>query len=218
MIELAGLCKSFGRGKRATVVARDISTVFPTGRCIALIGRNGAGKSTLLRMIAGTIEPDRGQIHRSGSISWPVGFAGTFHGDLTGAQNAKFLARAYGVDTCSLAAFVDDFAELGQQFDQPLKTYSSGMRARFAFGMSMGLPFDTYLIDEVTSVGDVAFRRKSTDLLSARLQNSGAIVVSHGKGMLRRLCDGAMVLEDGHLRYFEDLEAAFAAHEACLLA
>lgn len=218
MIELVGVSKRFGRGPRTVVVARDVCMTFPTGRCVALIGRNGAGKSTLLRMIAGTVEPDRGQVRRAGSVSWPVGFAGAFHADLSGAQNAKFLARAYGVDTGALAEFVNDFAELGRQFDQPLKTYSSGMRARFAFGMSMGLPFDTYLIDEVTSVGDAAFRRKSTDLLAARLQTSGAVVVSHGKGMLRRLCDCAVVLEDGYLTYFDDLEDAFAVHEDRLLA
>lgn len=217
MIELRGLSKSFGRGGQRLCVADNLSIRLPAGRCIALIGRNGAGKSTLLRMIAGTLDPDEGRVIRHGSLSWPVGFAGSFHGDLTGAQNTRFLARVYGVDSDALCGFVEDFAELGAQFHKPYKSYSSGMRARLAFGASMGMRFDTYLIDEVTAVGDAAFRHKSTALLEARLAQSGAIMVSHGMGMLRRLCDCALVLEAGRLTFFEDLEAAIALHETRLL-
>lgn len=217
MIELSGVSKTFGHGPSATHVARDVTAVFPAGRSIGLLGRNGAGKSTLLRMIAGTLRPDRGQIKRFGSVSWPVGFAGSFHGDLSGVQNTRFLARVYGVDSDALCAFVRRFAELGVHWSKPYKTYSSGMRARLAFGVSMGMHFDTYLIDEVTSVGDAAFRQRSSELLKDRLAGSGAIVVSHGMGMLRRLCDSAMILEDGRLTYFEDLEEAIAIHETRML-
>ncbi len=216
-IELVNLSKSFGTGKKRKVLAHELNAIFPANRSIALIGRNGAGKSTLLRIIAGTMNPDRGYVRRHGTISWPVGFAGSFHGDLTGAQNTRFLARVYGVETEELIEFVRDFAELGHHYHQPFKTYSSGMRSRLAFGVSMGLHFDTYLIDEVTSVGDAAFRQKSSDLLLDRLENSGAIVVSHGMGMIRRLCDMAAVLEDGTLTFYEDIEEAIALHKARLL-
>lgn len=217
MIELVNLCKAFGSGQRRKVVADNLSVVFPPGRSVALLGRNGAGKSTLLRIIAGTMNADTGHVRRAGTISWPVGFAGSFHGDLTGAQNTRFLGRVYGVDTDALQRFVEDFAELGHHFYLPFKNYSSGMRSRLAFGVSMGIHFDTYLIDEVTSVGDAAFREKSSQLLLDRLQGSGAVVVSHGMGMLRRICDCAMVLENGRLTYFDDLNEAIAVHEERLL-
>lgn len=217
MIRLVNLCKSFGHGKRRKVVADNLSITFPAGRCVALLGRNGAGKSTLLRMVAGTMNPDTGHVDSAGTISWPVGFSGSFHGDLTGAQNTRFLARVYGVDTEALERFVEEFAELGHHYRLPFKSYSSGMRSRLAFGVSMGIRFDTYLIDEVTSVGDAAFRQKSTDLLLDRLAESGAIVVSHGMGMLRRICDSAAVLEQGRLTFYEDLEEAIRVHEARLL-
>ena len=217
MVELVNLSKSFGSGRKSVVIVDRLNFSFPAGRTVGLLGRNGAGKSTLLRMIAGTLLPDQGQVKRVGTVSWPVGFAGSFHGDLSGAQNIRFLARAYGVDSAQLQDFVEGFAELGTQFFQPYKSYSSGMRARLAFGVSMGIAFDTYLIDEVTSVGDAAFREKSTELLEARLKSSGAIVVSHGKRVLRRLCDCAVVLENGRLSFFEDIEEAIAVHEARLL-
>lgn len=214
MIELINLHKRFGR----TVVAAGVDFRFPTGRSIALLGRNGAGKSTLLKMISGAIRPDAGAVNVRGTVSWPVGFAGSFHGDLSGAQNIRYVARIYGVEGRALCDFVQDFAGLGRQFHQPVRTFSSGMRARLAFGASMGIGFDTYLIDEVTSVGDAAFRAKSADLLEARLRASGAIVVSHGKGMLRRLCDSAVLLDGGQLYWFEDLDAALDLHEARLAA
>ena len=218
MIELVNLCKAFGHGRRRKVVADNLSLTFPARRSVGLLGRNGAGKSTLLRIIAGTMNPDTGHVRRDGTISWPVGFAGSFHGDLTGAQNTRFLARVYGVDTDALQRFVEDFADLGHHFHLPFKNYSSGMRSRLAFGVSMGIRFDTYLIDEVTSVGDASFRRKSADMLLDRLQYSSAIVVSHGLGTLRQICDCAMILEGGKLTFYEDLEEAIGIHEERMLA
>ena len=122
MIQLKNLSKSFGRGRRRKVVADHLNLTFPGGRSIALLGRNGAGKSTLLRMISGTMSPDRGQVLCDGTISWPVGFAGSFHGDLTGAQNVRFLARIYAVDTEHLTDFVQSFAALGHHFHLPYKS------------------------------------------------------------------------------------------------
>ena len=217
MIELVNVSKSFGRGTQKTVVAESLTARFPPGRSVALIGRNGAGKSTLLRLIAGTMDPDQGRVEKYGSVSWPVGFAGSFHGDLTGAQNVRFLARSYGVDTERLSDFVEGFAELGRHYHKAFKSYSSGMKSRLAFGASMGISFDTYLIDEVTSVGDAAFREKSSAYLQDRLKTSGAIVVSHGLGMLRRMCDCAVILENGQLSFHEDLEEAIRIHQDRML-
>lgn len=212
MIHLENLSKTYVlRGERK-VVADNINVTFPTGRSIALLGRNGAGKSSLLRMIAGTMDPDAGQILSDGTISWPVGFAGSFHPELTGAQNTRFIARVYGVDTGELAEFVEDFAQLGKHFRLPFRSYSSGMRSRLAFGVSMGIKFDTYLVDEVTSVGDAAFRQKSEQVFLSRMADSGAIVVSHFMGMIRRLCNAGAVLEEGMLTYYDDLEAAIKHH------
>lgn len=213
MIELQNLTKIFvTRGVR-NVVADNISMVFPTGVSVGLLGRNGAGKSTLLRIISGNVDPTEGKVHSTGTVSWPVGFAGSFHPELTGSQNVRFVARIYGVDTDQLCAFVEDFAELGQHFYLPCRGYSSGMRSRLAFGISMGIPFDTYLVDEVTSVGDASFKQKSEAVFQQRMRKSGAILVSHGTGMLKRNCQAGVVLEKGKLEWFDDIHDAIARHE-----
>lgn len=212
MIELRNLTKSFATRNGRKYVAREISAVFPSGRAVGLMGRNGAGKSTLLRIIAGSIPADSGDILSTGSISFPVGFAGTFHPDLTGLQNTRFIARIYGIDTTELEDFVHDFAALGDHYQMPVRSYSSGMRSRLAFGISMGIHFDTYLVDEVTSVGDAAFRRKSAAVFKDRMSRSGAIVVTHSMAELRNLCDCGAILEDGHLYFYEDLAEAIAQH------
>ena len=213
MIRLEHVTKTFVlKGQRKTV-AHDISVDFPTGVTIGLLGRNGAGKSTLMQMIAGNMDPTSGRILSDGTISYPVGFQGSFHGDLTGAQNTRFVARLYGVDTVALVDFVEDFAELGSHFHLPLRTYSSGMKARLAFGVSMGIPFDFYLVDEVTSVGDAAFRTKSRVLFLERMEKAGALLVSHQMPMVRELCEMGAVLENGELELYDDVDEAIERHE-----
>ncbi|MDN3713184.1 ABC transporter ATP-binding protein [Paracoccus cavernae] len=213
MIQLENLTKIFRRKGQRHVVADNINAVFPTGESVALLGRNGAGKSTLLRIIAGTISPTYGRVVSSGTISWPVGFAGSFHADLTGAQNVRFVARIYGVDTDQLIDYVADFAELGEHFHRPFGTYSSGMRSRLAMGTSMGIKFDTYLVDEVTSVGDASFRAKSQQVFAERMSQSGAIVVTHSMAMVRAMCTMGAVLDRGNLTIFDDLDEGIAYHE-----
>ena len=213
MIRLERLTKIFTLEGRRKVVMRDVSIEFPSGQSVALLGRNGAGKTTLLKMIAGTQAPTSGRIISTGSISWPVGFAGSFHPELSGAQNTRFVARIYGVDTDELVDFVENFAGLGQHFHLPFHTYSSGMRSRLAFGVSMGIPFDTYLVDEVTSVGDAAFKAKSAALFKVRMQTAGSFVVSHSMRMVRELCQAGVVLEGGKLYHYDDIEAAIDHHE-----
>lgn len=216
MIKLVHLSKSFGTGAARHVILDDVTLTLPSGRALALLGRNGAGKSTFLRMVAGILPPDHGRIVTSGSISWPVGFGGSLHGDLTGSQNTRFIARAYGVDSEDLLTFVDDFAELGTAFHKPVRLYSQGMRARLSFGLSMGIRFDTYLVDEVTAVGDAAFRRKSAAVFRDRIRAAGALVVNHNLAELRDYCDAALILEKGKITYFPDLNTAIKAHKAML--
>jgi capsular polysaccharide transport system ATP-binding protein len=213
MIRLQNLTKIYRVNGQPTLVADNVTATFPTGSSVALLGRNGAGKSSLLKIISGVMQPTSGEVISDGTISWNVGFAGSFHPDLTGAQNVRFVARIYGVDTDDLQAFVADFAELGHHFHQPFRTYSAGMRSRLAFGLSMGIRFDTYLIDEVTSVGDAAFRVRSEQVLLDRLKDSSAIVVSHSMALLRKICIQGAVLEQGRLTWYDDVEAAIEAHE-----
>lgn len=177
-------------------IINDVSFVIPRGRSVGLLGRNGAGKSTLLQIIAGTLELDKGRIVRQGKISWPLGFQGSFQGNLSGEQNVRFVARIYGVDTEELVAYVADFAELGAFYKAPVRTYSSGMRARLAFGVSMGVRFDYYLVDEITAVGDTNFKRKSQQVFKERLADSDVIMVSHSAATLRDYCESGIVLED----------------------
>lgn len=214
MIRFENLTKSFMvRGQRKVVID-NLDLTLPTGKSLALLGRNGAGKSTLLEIIAGTMPPDSGRVVSDGSISWPVGFGGSFHRELTGAQNVRFIARIYGVDTEELIEFVRDFAGLGPHFHMPLRSYSSGMKSRLAFGTSMGIRFDTYLVDEVTAVGDAAFKRKSRAVFIERMRASSAVLVNHDMGQLRDFCDAGIVLDKGRVQYFDDLEEAIAVHQA----
>lgn len=217
MIRLENLSKVFTLEGRRHAVFENVNMEFRSGLSVALLGRNGAGKSTLLKMIAGNLAPTSGRIVSTGTISWPVGFAGSFHPELSGAQNTRFVARIYGVDTDELVRFVERFAGLGPHFHLPFRTYSSGMRSRLAFGVSMGIPFDTYLVDEVTSVGDAAFKAKSSALFKARMQKAGAFVVSHSMRMVRDLCEAAVVIEGGQMTYYDDIETAIAHHEANML-
>ena len=212
MIELIDVSKIFVTGGVEKIVADRINLTLPARGAVALMGRNGAGKSSLLKLISGTMRPNSGEVVVDGTVSWPVGFAGCFHGDLSGRQNTRFVARIYGVDTDALETFVRDVSELNAHFHLPFRTYSSGMKARLAFAISMGIDFDTYLIDEVTSVGDAAFREKSEDVLAERLEQRAAVVVSHNLPLLQRMCRSAIVLENGQARWFDCVDDAVDAH------
>ncbi|MEH6523986.1 ABC transporter ATP-binding protein [Sulfitobacter sp.] len=212
MIRFENLTKSYQVRGTKKIVINNLNTELPTGKSLALLGLNGAGKSTLMQLIAGTLRADSGRVVSDGSISWPVGFGGSFHPELTGAQNVRFIARIYGVDTDELIAFVEDFAELGKHFNMPVRSYSAGMRSRLTFGASFGIQFDTYLVDEVTAVGDAAFRRKSHALFKDRMKTSSAILVTHEMGQVRSFCDSGILLHAGDLTYFEDIDEAIQAH------
>lgn len=203
---------------RRTVVLDRVSGVFPAGRRVALLGANGAGKTTLLKLLSRSAPPDSGRVIVRGSVSWPVGFTGGFASDMTGADNVRFLARLHGRDPESLVGFVERFADIGAAFWAPWRTYSSGQRSRVSMGASLGIPFDTYLIDEATSVGDAAFRAKADAYLKDRLANAGAVIVSHSNETIRNLCDYGAVLHRGALLFYESVEDAVRVHEENLRA
>ncbi|ANT63804.1 ABC transporter ATP-binding protein (plasmid) [Salipiger sp. CCB-MM3] len=213
MIRFENLTKGYRVGGERKVVIDNLSLTLPTGKSLGLLGHNGAGKSTLIQIIAGNLSPDHGRVISDGTISWPVAFGGSFHPQMTGAQNVRFVARIYGVDTESLVEFVEDFSELGKHFHMPVRTYSSGMKSRLTFGTSMGIQFDTYLVDEVTAVGDARFRRKSRVVFRERMANSSAILVTHNMREMRDFCDAGIMLHEGKLEYFEDLEEAITTYE-----
>jgi capsular polysaccharide transport system ATP-binding protein len=213
VIEFSHVSKHYLTTHGRKVVLDDLTLTLPPGAKVGVLGRNGAGKSTLLGMISGTVRPDAGRIHRHTSISWPLGFSGSFAADLTGAQNVRFVARIYGIDSEMLVAYVQDFAELGDFLDMPVRSYSSGMKARLAFGMSMGIAFDWYLVDEITAVGDTAFKRKSLSVFKHRLKDAGLLMVSHSTNTIRSYCTSGLVLEGGRARYFADVDEAVAVHE-----
>lgn len=213
MIEIRNLTKTFYTRGRRHVVFENLNMIVPDNTSVALLGRNGAGKSTLLQILAGTMDATSGEVITDSSISWPVGFAGSFHPELTGAQNTKFIARAYGIDTDEMRQFVEEFAELGQHFYLPLRTYSSGMKGRLAFGTSMAVKFDYYLVDESTAAGDKSFRDKAEATFLERMSTSGSFVVSHSMRQVKALCDVALVLEDGQITFYEDVEEAIEVHE-----
>lgn len=213
MLVCSGLTKSFTVRDKRKVILDNVSFRLSTGQSLGLLGRNGAGKSTLLQILSGSLNPESGSVATDGRISWPVGLRAAFHRDMTGVQNVRFVARIYGVDSDELVDFVHDFSELGDHFFMPFRTYSSGMRSRISFGTAMGIRFDTYLVDEVTAVGDAAFRRKSRAVLRARLDAASAIMVSHNMDELADICDAGLVLGRSEARWFDDIGDAIAYHE-----
>jgi capsular polysaccharide transport system ATP-binding protein len=193
------------------VILDDLSMDIPRLN-MGVLGHNGAGKSTFLRMLSGTILPDSGEIIRRATVSWPLGFAGSFHRGLTGLENSKFVARIYGQDTERVLEYVKDFAELDDFFYMPVHTYSSGMVARLAFGLSLSMSFDYYLVDEVMSVGDQRFKDKSREAFNTKLSNSNLIMVSHSNSLLKQFCDVGAVLHNGRFLVCDNLDDAIELH------
>lgn len=213
MIELVGLSKHYKVGSGVKVVLNDINTKIVPGKNMGILGRNGAGKSTLLRLIGGAEVPTSGRVYRHGRVSWPIGFGGGFHGSLTGRENLRFICRIYNVSIKEVAAFVEDFSGLGPYMNMPVNTYSSGMKAKLAFGLSMAIDFDFYLIDEVTAVGDANFQKKSKAEFDKRKDHATLLVVSHSAKTIREHCDIAAVLNDGDLIPFDDVNEAIRFYE-----
>jgi len=220
MIKVKNLTKSFFYQGRKTTIFRDLNFTIATGESIAILGANGAGKSTLLRILGGIDLPDSGTIESDVSLSWPVGLVGGFQGSLTGRENVIFVSRIYADkrEVADKVRYVEDFAELGVYFDRPFKTYSSGMRSRVTFGLSMAFNFDVYLIDEVTAAGDQRFREKSKKILLDRRRTSDFLMVDHNLWGLKLHCDRAFILHAGKIEEYTDLDEAVAIHTEQLLA
>ncbi len=216
MLELRHLTKSYPSRHGRRYVFRDLSFTFPAGANIGLIGRNGAGKSTLLRLLGGIDKPDSGDVRTDARISFPVGLAGGFLPALSARDNVAFVGRIHGHTGQSLRDLVNavrDFAEIGDYFDLPMKSFSSGMRSRVAFGMSMAFDFDYYLIDEVMAVGDAQFKTKSQAVLLEKLRRANVILTSHNMADIRKFCNVVVHVDAGEVTVYEDVEAGIRAYQ-----
>jgi capsular polysaccharide transport system ATP-binding protein len=215
MIKLENLTKYYQSALGRQYVFNNLSFEFPDGHNIAILGSNGSGKSTLFKLLAGSEYPNRGKVVTDLSISWPVALTTGIHPQMTGRENTRFIGRINGVnDLDAYERKVVEFAELGQKYELPVKTYSSGMRPRLAFACSIGIDFDVYLIDEVTSVGDAKFKRKAREALLERSERANVIMVSHQMEDIRQFCDSAIVLDKGELTFFNDLEQGISNYQA----
>lgn len=208
MIRVSALCKEYRAEGKVHPVLSNVSFNVGRGEKVAVLGRNGAGKSTLMRLIGGVEVPTSGRIEREMSLSWPLGLQGGFQGSLTGNDNMRFIARVYNKPFDYIRAYVDDFAELGKYLSEPLKTYSMGMRARFAFALSLAIDFDCYLIDEIIAAGDQRFQRRSHEELFEKRADRSMILASHIGDIVKAYCSRALVLHRGRGKVFDDLDLA----------
>jgi len=212
MIVFHQISKAYATRSGRHRVLDNVSFTIEKGQSVGVCGHNGAGKSTLMRLIAGVEQPSAGQIRRGMSISWPLGLSSSFQSSLSGADNARFIARVYGRPIEETLDFVQDFAELGDYLRMPLRTYSAGMSARLAFAVSLAVDFDCYLIDEITAVGDERFQDRCRAALQERRQRCSLVLVSHDPATLRDYCDRGMVVRGGEVLQFDTIDEAIANH------
>ncbi|MDP5209195.1 ABC transporter ATP-binding protein [Microbulbifer sp. 2205BS26-8] len=215
MIELENLTKSYRTPQGRNVLFKDVNATFPEGKNIGILGRNGAGKSTLLRIMGGIDYPDSGRVITNQRISWPMGLAGGFQGSMTGKENVAFVCGLHGIWGAGQRKVMDTvqgFAEIGNYFDAPIKNYSSGMRSRLAFGLSIAIDFDVYLVDEVMSVGDAQFRGKCEAVIAEKRKLSTFIIVAHAMPLLRKNCEVGIYLEGGRVKICDSMDEAIALY------
>jgi capsular polysaccharide transport system ATP-binding protein len=211
MIKLNNVTKFFKTNNSRKYILKDVSLTIPSGISVGILGRNGVGKSTLLKMLGQIEFPNYGSISSKNTFSWPMGLGGGFQGSMTGKQNIKFVARIYQKDESeikSIISFVKDFAQIGEYYNMPIKNYSSGMKSRLSFGLSLAFDFDYLIIDETLSVGDENFKKKAKQALIDKINKCNILLVSHSMGDLRQLCDAGIVLDDGKIYYFDDIKDA----------
>lgn len=213
MILVENVSKSYRTRNGSNTVFDNVSLSIKKGEKVGILGRNGSGKSTLIRLLGGIERPDRGRIIRSMSVSWPLAFSGAFQGSLTGLDNLRFICRVYGTSIEDKIPLVEEFSELGPYLREPVKTYSSGMKARLAFALSMAIEFDCYLIDEVMAVGDNRFHDKCRYELHEKRKDRALILVSHNPSEIRRNCTVFFILKSGTLTRFDDADDAYAFYQ-----
>jgi len=215
MIELKNVTKFYKTKKGKKFILKDVSFTIPPKVNIGILGRNGAGKSTFMRMLGGIDFPNQGTIVSDNSFSWPLALSGGFIGNMTGRDNVKFVCRLYSKtdeETKEIVNKVEEFCELGEYFDMPIKKYSSGMKSRVSFGLSLSFDFDYILIDETLAVGDKKFREKSKEALKKKIEKCNIILVSHQMKTLKDMCDVGILLHNNKLTYFEDIKDAIDAY------
>lgn len=212
MIVFQNVTKFFKAGAAAKYILQNASFTLPE-RNIGILGLNGAGKSTLMRLIGAAEMPNKGHIYRYARVSWPMGFSGGIHLSLTGSENVRFVSRIYGEDIERVLHYVRDFTELGRYLDMPVASYSSGMRAKLAFGISMAIDFDCYLIDEITAVGDEPFQRKCREVFDEKKKKAKFILISHSDSTIQAYCDYGVILGNGRIRLYEDVEEAISVYK-----
>jgi capsular polysaccharide transport system ATP-binding protein len=213
MLRFERVFKYYRTNGHTKVVLDHVDIDFVAGRSYGILGVNGAGKSTMMRLMSGTQLPNSGRVIRSARISWPLGFSGGLHSQMTGRENVRFVARIYGEDPRRVLNFVEDFAEVGSYIEAPLSSYSSGMLARLAFGLSMAIDFDCYLIDEVTAVGDARFAARCKCEFDKRRMRSDIIMISHNMATIADYCDHGILLMGGHLMMFPNIDDAVEAYK-----
>lgn len=206
MIHFINVEKYFDTDVGRKLILRKTNLTIPTNLRIGVLGRNGAGKSTLLRMVAGVAKPNSGSVVRQGKVSWPLGLTGGIHPELTGMENIQFLTYLYQADFDHVVEYVKEFSEIGEYLNVPVRLYSSGMRAKLMFGVSLAIDFDCYLIDELVGVGDRFFREKSKKAFVDRALGAGLLFVSHNEKTVKEYCEYVLVLNDGYLVPFDDVD------------
>jgi len=216
MIRLVDVTKQYDTNAGRRTVLSNVNLVINPGERIGILGRNGAGKSTLVRVISGAERPTSGTVERNMSVSWPLAFAGGFHGKLTGADNLRFICRIYGVNFREQIAFVQEFSELGSFLDEPVSIYSSGMRARLAFAISMTIDFDCYLIDEVMAVGDEVFRERCRVELFEKRRDKAMLIVSHSHRYLQGNCERFLLFRDGAVEEYSNFDQVYHQYKRML--
>lgn len=214
MIRVADVSKVYHTRSGPRRVLDNVSFEINTGDSLGIMGRNGAGKSTLTRMISGIEYPTSGKVYRSMSVSWPLGYMGAFQASLTGADNARFIARIYGVPIKETLDFVEDFADLGPYFTMPVRTYSAGMKARLSFGVSLAINFECYIVDEVTGAGDHRFAERSKAALRERREKGALVMISHDPHTLLEYCSTGALLDQGKLTFFDSVSEMIDAYHA----
>jgi ABC-type polysaccharide/polyol phosphate transport system ATPase subunit len=216
MIQLINVCKDYPTKSGPRRILNNVNLTIRPGERVGILGQNGAGKSTLIRLISGAEPPTRGTIERSMSVSWPLAFSGGFQGALTGSDNVRFICRIYGVELEPRFQFVKDFSELGIYMDEPVATYSSGMRARLAFAISMTIDFDCYLIDEVLAVGDARFRERCRVELFEKRRHKSMLIVSHSHRYLKGNCDRFLLFRNGAIEEHDDFNEVYFQYKELL--